>query len=170
MTKPAYNVLVLCTGNSARSIMAEAIINKLGAEKFHAYSAGSHPTGKVNPFALEKIQAIGYSTENVRSKSWDEFAQPEAPKMDFIITVCDNAAGETCPIWLGHPISAHWGFEDPTAVEGSDEEKRKAFNTIFHQIHNRVRLFVNLPLAMLDQNAIKYEMDKIGQSSVSEEL
>jgi arsenate reductase len=149
--------------------MAEAIINKLGTSRFNAYSAGSHPTGKVNPFALEKIQSIGYPTENVRSKSWDEFAQAGAPKMDFIITVCDNAAGEICPIWPGQPISAHWGFEDPAAVEGSDEEKRKAFNTIFHQIHNRVRLFVNLPLAMLDQSAIKHEMHKIGQSNVSEE-
>ncbi|MES2206194.1 MAG: arsenate reductase ArsC [Pseudomonadota bacterium] len=169
MTESVYNVLILCTGNSARSIMAEAIINKLGVGRFRAYSAGSHPTGKVNPFALEKIQSIGYSTENVRSKSWDEFAQPEAPKMDFIITVCDNAAGETCPIWLGHPISAHWGFEDPAAVEGRDEEKRKAFDTIFHQIHHRVRLFLNLPLGTLDQNAIKHEMNKIGQSSIREE-
>jgi arsenate reductase len=149
--------------------MAEAIINKLGAGRFNAYSAGSHPTGKVNPFALEKIQSISYPTKNVRSKSWDEFAQPEAPKMDFIITVCDNAAGEICPIWPGQPISAHWSFEDPAAVEGSDEEKRKAFDTIFRQIHNRVHLFVNLPLAMLDQSAIKHEMHKIGQSNVSEE-
>ncbi len=149
--------------------MAEAIINKIGAGSFRAYSAGSHPTGKVNFFALEKIQSVGYSTENIRSKSWDEFAQLEAPKMDFIITVCDNAAGEICPIWPGSPVSAHWGFEDPTAVEGSDEEKRQAFDKIFRQIHKRVRLFIDLPITMLDKNAIKHEMHKIGQSSVNED-
>lgn len=162
MTEKTYNVLVLCTGNSARSIMAEALINSLGNGRFHAYSAGSHPTGKVNPFAIEKIEAINYPAANVRSKSWDEYALPGAPKMDFIITVCDNAAGEVCPIWPGQPISTHWGFEDPAAVEGSEEKKRDAFDTTFREIMNRVRLFVNLPMAMLDRTAIKRKLDDIG--------
>ncbi|MDR0780583.1 MAG: arsenate reductase ArsC [Pseudomonadales bacterium] len=168
MTEKAYNVLILCTGNSARSIMAEALINTMGEGRFHAYSAGSHPTGKVNPFAIEKAQAIKYPTENLRSKSWDEFATPDAPKMDFIITVCDNAAGETCPVWPGQPISAHWGFADPAAVEGNDDEKRRAFDQIFRHMMNRVRLFVNLPLAMLDQTAIKRELVGIGKTGPAE--
>jgi len=161
-----YNILVLCTGNSARSIMAEALLNILGNGRFKAYSAGSHPNGRVNPFAIEQVAAIGYPTSDLRSKSWDEFAQPDAPKMDFIITVCDNAAGEVCPIWPGQPISAHWGFEDPAAVEGSDDEKRAAFKKIFHQIRNRVSIFNNLPLTNLDRLAIKREMDVIGTSKV----
>lgn len=161
-----FNILVLCTGNSARSIMAEALLNVLGNGRFKAYSAGSFPTGKVNPFAIEQIQAIGYPTDQLRSKSWNEFAQPDALKMDFIITVCDNAAGEVCPVWPGQPISAHWGFEDPAAAEGSDEEKRASFNRIFHQIRNRVNVFANLPLASLDSLAIKREMDQIGNTKV----
>jgi arsenate reductase (thioredoxin) len=153
MTDKTYNVLVLCTGNSARSIMAEALINTMGKGRFHAYSAGSHPTGKVNPFAIEQVTATGYATDNLRSKSWDEFATPNAPQMDFILTVCDNAAGEVCPIWPGQPISAHWGFEDPAAVEGSDEARRAAFNKVFRQILGRVQVFVNLPLSMLDKGS-----------------
>jgi len=164
MTERTYNVLILCTGNSARSIMAEALINTMGQGRFRAYSAGSHPTGKVNPFAIEKAQSVKYPTENLRSKSWDEFATPDAPKMDFIITVCDNAAGEMCPVWPGQPISAHWGFEDPAAVEGSDDEKRRVFDQTFRHMMNRVRLFVNLPLKMLDQTAIKRELSNIGKA------
>lgn len=164
MTERIYNVLILCTGNSARSIMAEALINTMGQGRFRAYSAGSHPTGKVNPFAVEKVESVNYPTESLRSKSWDEYATPDAPKMDFIITVCDNAAGEMCPVWPGQPISAYWGFEDPAAVEGTDAEKRRAFEQTFRHMMNRVRLFVNLPLKMLDQTAIKRELANIGKT------
>lgn len=164
MSDKVFNVLILCTGNSARSIMAEALFNILGNGRLQAYSAGSYPTGKVNPFAVEEIGKIGYPTEHLRSKSWNEFATADAPRMDFVITVCDNAAGEVCPIWPGQPISAHWGFEDPAAVQGSDEDKRDAFRKIFHQIRNRVSLFTSLPLHSLDHLAIKREMDVIGQN------
>ena len=164
MNERTYNVLVICTGNSARSIMAEALFNIIGKGRFHAYSAGSHPSGTVNPVAIEIAKSLGYPTENLRSKSWDEFSQPDAPKMDFIITVCDKAAGETCPLWAGQPLSAHWGFADPAAAEGSDEEKRRAFDTVFKQITARVRLFANLPLAALDRGAIKHALDTIGQT------
>ncbi|MGQ5525261.1 arsenate reductase ArsC [Chitinimonas sp. PSY-7] len=166
MADKTYNVLVLCTGNSARSIMAEALINTMGNGRFRAYSAGSQPTGKVNPFAIEQIATTKYAAGNLRSKSWDEFAQPDAPQMDFIITVCDNAAGEACPVWLGKPISAHWGFEDPAAVEGSDEVKRGAFNKVFRQIMGRVQLLMDLPLDQLDKTAIKRELQVIGDSPV----
>ena len=163
MSDKIYNVLILCTGNSARSIMAEALINTMGNGRFHAYSAGSMPTGKINPFAIEKVKSIKYPTENLRSKSWDEFATAEAPKMDFIITVCDKAAGEVCPIWPGQPISAHWSFEDPAAVKGTDEEKRRVFNKVFRLMLTRVRLFVNLPLKTLDNTTIKQELNNIGK-------
>ncbi len=163
MSERTYNVLVLCTGNSARSIMAEALINILGKGRFHAYSAGSHPTGGVNPFAVEQVAALGYPVDTLRSKSWDEFAKPDAPKMDFIITVCDKAAGEVCPVWPGRPISAHWGFEDPAAVQGSDEDKRRAFARLFRHIMNRVRIFLTLPLGKLDRLAIKRGLDDIGE-------
>ena len=162
MSEKIYNVLVLCTGNSARSIMAEALINAMGNGRFRAYSAGSHPTGVVNPFAVEQLAALGYPLDTLRSKSWGEFARPGASQMDFVITVCDKAAGEVCPVWPGQPISAHWGFEDPAAVEGDDEVKRRAFAKIFRQITNRVRIFINLPLEKLDTLAIKREMDRIG--------
>lgn len=162
MSEKIYNVLVLCTGNSARSIMAEALINAMGNGRFRAYSAGSHPTGVVNPFAVEQLAALGYSLDTLRSKSWDEFTRPGAPQMDFVITVCDKAVGEVCPVWPGQPISAHWGFEDPAAVEGGDEVKRRAFDRIFRQITNRVRIFMSLPLEKLDKLAIKREMDSIG--------
>ncbi|MDR1995045.1 arsenate reductase ArsC [Azonexus sp.] len=164
MTEKIYNVLILCTGNSARSIMAEALINTMGHGRFRAYSAGSHPTGKVHPCAIEKVQSVQYPVENLRSKSWDEFAVPGAPQMDFIITVCDNAAGEVCPVWPGQPISAHWGFADPAAVEGGDDDKRRAFDQTFRHLMNRVRLFVNLPLKTLDQAAIKRELADIGKT------
>lgn len=158
-----YNVLFLCTGNSARSVMAEGLLNLLGHGRFHAYSAGSQPTGRVNPFAVEILQSVGYDTSNLRSKSWDEFGAIDAPQMDFIITVCDNAAGEVCPIWPGHPVSAHWGFEDPAAVEGSDDEKRAAFKAIFQQIRNRIQLFLALPVDKLDRVSLLNEMREIGK-------
>lgn len=167
MTSKTYNVLFLCTGNSARSIMAEALISTMGKGQFQGYSAGSKPGGKVNPFAVEKVKETGYPLENLRSKSWDEFARPGAPHMDFIITVCDNAAGEVCPIWPGHPASAHWSFEDPAAVEGSDEVKRASFEKIFRQIRARMNAFVNLPLHMLDKSAIQHEIRKIGETPVT---
>ncbi|HEX7635742.1 MAG TPA: arsenate reductase ArsC [Noviherbaspirillum sp.] len=166
MSDKVYNVLFLCTGNSARSIMAEALITTTGKGRFRGFSAGSHPSGRVNPLAIEQVKATGYPADNLRSKSWDEFAQPDAPRMDFIITVCDNAAGEVCPVWPGHPVSAHWGFEDPAAVEGTDEEKRAAFQKIFKQIMARVSMFANLPIHMLDKNAIHHEMKQIGEITV----
>ena len=162
MERP-YNILVLCTGNSARSISGEALFNTLGAGRFKAFSAGSHPTGKVNPFAIEQVQALGYPLEGLRSKSWDEFAQPDSPQMDFIVTVCDKAAGEMCPLWPGQPVAAHWGFPDPAAVEGSDEEKRAAFAQTLRQIRNRVQLFLSLPLETLDRMAIENRMKAIGR-------
>jgi len=168
MDHKVYNVLVLCTGNSARSIMGEALINTLGRGRFRAYSAGSHPAGAVNPFAIEQLDAIGYPTQTLRSKSWDEFARPGAPQMDFVFTVCDKAAGETCPIWPGHPMTAHWGFEDPAAVQGSDDDKRRAFQKVFHQIRSRVQTFVSLPLDKLDAAAIQREIVKIGQTPVDD--
>jgi len=158
-----YNVLFLCTGNSARSIMGEALFNTMGAGRFKAYSAGSHPTGKVNSFAIEQVQRLGYPVEGLRSKSWDEFAAPGAPKMDFVITVCDKAAGEVCPFWPGQPITAHWGFPDPAAVKGSDEEKRAAFTQIFHQMRNRVQLLLSLPLETLDRMVIEKQVRAIGR-------
>lgn len=162
-SKNHYNILVLCTGNSARSIMGEALFNTLGSGRFKAFSAGSHPSGRVNPFAIEQVKALGYPVENLRSKSWDEFALPDSPQMDFVVTVCDNAAGEVCPLWPGQPITAHWGFADPAAVEGSDEVKRAAFANTLRQIRNRVQLFLNLPLETLDRMAIENEMRAIGR-------
>jgi arsenate reductase len=169
MEQRIYNVLFLCTGNSARSIMAEALVTTMGKGRFRGFSAGSKPGGKVNPFAIEQVAKTGYPIDNLRSKSWDEFAGPDAPKMDFIITVCDNAAGETCPYWPGHPATAHWGFEDPAAVEGSDEEKRAAFQRIFRQISARMSTFVGLPLPLLDRNAIQHEIGRIGDTPVASE-
>ncbi|HEX4756573.1 MAG TPA: arsenate reductase ArsC [Terracidiphilus sp.] len=162
MPKP-YNVLILCTGNSARSIIGEALFNTLGAGRFNAFSAGSHPTGRVNPFAIEQVRALGYPIENLRSKSWDEFAAPGAPQLDFVITVCDKAAGEVCPFWPGQPITAHWGFPDPASIEGSDEEKRAAFAQTLRQMRRRIELFLNLPIEALDSLAIEKKMRAIGQ-------
>jgi arsenate reductase (thioredoxin) len=161
-----YNILFLCTGNSARSVMAEAFTWYAGKGRFNTFSAGSQPAGRVNPFAIEQITSTGYPLERLRSKSWDEFAEENAPQMDFIITVCDNAAGEVCPIWPGHPATAHWGFEDPAAVEGSDEEKRAAFGKVAQQIKQRVSLFASLLLNDLDADAIRREVKKIGQTPV----
>lgn len=163
MSDKVYNVLFLCTGNSARSIMAEALVTTLGKGRFRGFSAGSQPGGKVNRFALEQIKPTGYPIENLRSKSWDEFGAPDAPHMDFIITVCDKAASETCPYWPGHPLSAHWGFEDPAAATGSDAEKRAVFNKVFRQITIRLNIFLNLPLHMLEKNAIQREIKAIGE-------
>jgi arsenate reductase len=166
MTERTYNVLFLCTGNSARSIMAEALVTTMGMGRFKGYSAGSKPGGKVNPFAIEQVKKTGYPIENLRSKSWDEFAAPGAPHMDFIITVCDNAAGEVCPYWPGHPATAHWGFADPAAVEGTEEEKRAAFEKIFKQIMARMNSFVSLPLHLLEKHAIQQEIARIGEIPV----
>ena len=168
MTEKTYNVLFLCTGNSARSIMAEALVTTMGKGRFRGFSAGSHPGGTVNPFAIEQVKATGYPVDNLRSKSWDEFSAPDAPQMDFIITVCDNAAGETCPYWPGHPMTAHWGFEDPAAATGTDEEKRAVFSKVFRQIMSRMNTFVNLPLHMLEKNAIQHEIKAIGATKVEQ--
>ena len=166
MTSPnpnQYNVLFLCTGNSARSILAEAILNHRGEGVFTAYSAGSHPTGTARPEALEQIEAAGLSTEGLRSKSWEEFSVPEAPHIDFIFTVCDNAANEVCPIWPGHPMTAHWGIPDPAAVEGTPEEKARAFRDAFTLLDRRISLFLSLPLSTLESLAVQKELDSIGR-------
>lgn len=164
MSEPVYNALFLCTGNTARSILAEGILRKDGAGRFNVFSAGSHPKGVVNPWALKTLAEYGYSTEGLRSKSWDEFAGPDAPHMDFIITVCDNAAGEACPYWPGHPMTAHWGIEDPASVEGSDIDKQRAFNLAFRYLKNRISLLLSTPLARLDKMALGSRMREIGES------
>lgn len=163
MSNKIYNVLILCTGNSARSLMAEAVFNTVGKDRFKAYSAGSHPTGIVHPLAIELIQKLDYPIEALRSKSWDEFVAPDAPQMDFIITVCDKAASEPCPLWPGCPITSDWGLEDPAAVDGSLEEQRAVFQNVFNYIMARVRLFSVLPLPKLDELTLKREMNSIGQ-------
>ena len=160
----AYNTLFLCTGNSARSVLAEATLNDLGRERFKAFSAGSRPGGIVNPFALELLTLRSHPAEGMRSKSWDEFATSGAPQMDFIITVCDNAAGETCPFWPGHPASAHWGVEDPAAVEGSDDDKRAAFATAYAILRRRIELLLALPLDQLDALARTTRLKEIGKA------
>ena len=159
-----YNVLFLCTGNSARSIMAEAILNQRGRDAFTAYSAGSHPSGTPRPEALKQIESAGMSTHGLRSKSWDEFAAPDAPKLDFVFTVCDNAANEVCPYWPGQPMTAHWGIPDPAAVKGSPDEIGRAFRDAFVVLDRRIGLFLSLPIATLQQLAIQHEIEKIGRS------
>ena len=159
-----YNVLFLCTGNSARSILAEGYLNSAGRSRFKAYSAGSHPTGKVNPWAIELLAKHRIDTAGFRSKSWDEFAQPRAPELDMVFTVCDSAAGETCPIWPGQPITAHWGVEDPAAVTGSDDEKRRAFRRAFSVLSARVNFLVALPVERLDRLSLKRQLDEFGKS------
>ncbi len=161
---PVYNVLFLCTGNSARSILAEAILNQRGAPNFHAFSAGSHPTGRVSPFALKQLAVAHLPVEGLRSKSWDEFAKPGAPKMDFVFTVCDSAAAEVCPVWPGQPMTAHWGIPDPASVTGSDAEIARAFLDAFVTLDRRIGLFLSLPLASLSAIALKGEVHRIGQS------
>ena len=163
-----YNVLFLCTGNSARSILAEAILNRKGAPNFTAYSAGSHPAGAVRPEALRQLDLAGLSTDGLRSKSWDEFAVPGAPQMDFVFTVCDNAARESCPLWPGQPVSAHWGVADPAAVEGTREEIARAYRGVYTILDRRISLLLALPLATLDKMAIKRELGKIGGMGLPE--
>jgi len=159
-----FNVLFLCTGNSARSIMSEAMLNAMGAPRFKAYSAGSHPAGRVNPLAIELLQKNRLPVDGLRSKNWEEFAQPGAPELDFVFTVCDSAAGEVCPVWPGQPVSAHWGVEDPAAVEGDDETRRKAFFRAYSRLQNRIQLFLNLPLAKLDRLALTQRLKEIGRT------
>ena len=159
-----FNVLFLCTGNSARSILAEAYLNAAGKGRFRAHSAGSKPGGKVNPFALELLAASGIETAGLRSKSWDEFAAPGAPEMDFVFTVCDSAAAEPCPYWPGQPMTAHWGLPDPAAVQGSDDAKRKAFRSALSVLSTRINLLVNLPLETLERLALKKRLDDIGKA------
>ena len=158
-----YNVLFLCTGNSARSIMAEAILNRIGQSTFTAYSAGSHPTGAVRPEALKELEAAHISVDGLRSKNWDEFARPGAPEMDFVFTVCDNAAKEICPVWPGQPMTAHWGVPDPAAVQGNAAEIARAFRTAFVTLDRRIGLFLSLPHASLDRLALKKKVDEIGR-------
>jgi len=159
-----YNVLFLCTGNSARSILADALVNHLGAGRFRGFSAGSHPKGTVHPIALELLKELKLPTAGLRSKSWDEFATPGAPQLDYVFTVCDNAAGEVCPYWPGQPVTAHWGLPDPAAVEGSDAQKWAAFRDTLRALEIRIRLFITLPLATLDRVKLKEHLDKIGES------
>lgn len=163
MADRVYNVLFLCTGNSARSILGEAILNKDGADRFRAFSAGSHPRGAVNPFALKVLDAYGYPTDGFRSKDWGEFAAPGAPVMDFVFTVCDDAASEVCPVWPGQPMTAHWGIEDPAAVDGSDLDKERAFNAAFRYMKNRISAFLSLPLRSIDRMALGGRLREIGQ-------
>ncbi len=162
-----YNVLFLCTGNSARSILAEVMLNSMGKGRFRAYSAGSHPKGAVHPLALELLAKNRLPTEDLRSKDWAEFARPGAPRLDFVFTVCDTAAGEACPAWPGQPMTAHWGIPDPAAAEGSEEDKRKAFFTAFSQLNARLAPFVNLPLDRIDRLALKRKLDQIGAAETA---
>lgn len=163
MLNRVYTVLFLCTGNSARSIMAEGILRKEGAGRFRAFSAGSHPAGKVNPLALKVLESFEYSTDNMRSKGWEEFAEPGAPTLDFVFTVCDQAAGEVCPVWPGQPMTAHWGIDDPAAVGGTDIEKETAFVTAFRYLKNRITVFTSLPLSSIDTMALGTKLREIGQ-------
>jgi arsenate reductase (thioredoxin) len=166
MATPArhFRVLFLCTGNSARSILAEAILNRSGGGRFIGYSAGSHPNGRVNPYALELLQRLGFPVEGLRSKAWDEFAVLDAAPLDFVFTVCDNAAGETCPVWPGQPMTAHWGLPDPAAVEGSNIDKANAFRDTFRALERRINLFTALPIASLDRLALGAQLRDIGRA------
>jgi protein-tyrosine-phosphatase len=162
MIDSPFNTLFLCTGNSARSIIAEAILNKLGAGKFRAYSAGSQPKGRVNPHAITLLQSLGYDTSSFRSKSWSEFARPGAPSLDFVFTVCDNAAGETCPVWPGQPMTAHWGVPDPAEATGSEAEIAMAFKDAYRMLHQRIGIFTALPIRSLDQLSLQKRLKEIG--------
>src|SRR5436305_5635606 len=163
MTERPYNVLFLCTANSARSIIAEAILNKVGAGKFRAFSAGSHPRGQINPHALQLLRSLGYDTSGLRSKSWSEFADPGAPSLDFVFTVCDNAAGESCPVWPGQPMTAHWGVADPAEAKGSDIEKEAAFAAALRYLKNRIAAFTSLPLESIDRLSLGTRLRDIGR-------
>ena len=165
MPDKTFNVLFLCTGNSARSVMAEAILNKTGKGKFRAYSAGSRPTGKINPLTIKLLEGLGYDTSGFRSKSWNEFAAPGAPGIDFIFTVCDDAAGEACPIWSGKPITAHWGVPDPAAATGGEVERARAFRDAYGLLQKRIELFAALPLGSLDELALKNRLREIGNDT-----
>ena len=162
MADRTYNVLFLCTGNSARSVMAEVLLNHWGKGRFRAFSAGSHPTGRIHPFTLDLLNSLKLPTAGLRSKSWDEFALPDAPMLDFVFTVCDQAAGEVCPVWPGQPITAHWGFPDPAAFVGPEAEKRAVFADVFRQIENRIKIFAALPLEKLDRLAIQRQVRELG--------
>jgi arsenate reductase len=167
MAERNYNVLFLCTGNSARSIFAESLINRWGAGKFRGYSAGSHPRGDIHPLAIYELERNGYMAEGLRSKSWDEFAAPEAPHMDFVFTVCDQAAGEACPLWPGQPMTAHWGVADPAAVAGDKLTRMAAFVTAFRELQSRIAIFVNLPFDSLDSLRLQEKLDEIGRTGLS---
>lgn len=163
MDDRTYNVLFLCTGNSARSILGEALLNHRGGGRFRAYSAGSHPRGQVNPLALEVLEQANVATEGLRSKSWDEFTAPSSPQMDFVFTVCDKAAAEGCPVWPGRPVTAHWGIPDPAAVEGDDETRLQAFRKALRSMDNRIRLFLSLPLEKLATKSLREELQRVGR-------
>jgi arsenate reductase len=165
MTDKTYNVLFLCTGNSARSIMAEVLLNYWGKGRFHAYSAGSHPKGRVHPLAVETLERNHLPTDHLRSKSWDEFATPLAPRLDFVFTVCDRAAQEVCPFWPGQPMTAHWGVEDPADVQGTDDERARAFNKAFRELDARIKIFTSLRLEALDELSLQRQLDAIGRTT-----
>jgi arsenate reductase len=162
--KTPFNVLFLCTGNSARSIMAEAVLNRAGQGNFRAFSAGSHPKGRVHPYTLDLLRKLNFDVSNLRSKSWSEFAGPDAPKLDFVFTVCDDAAGEACPVWPGQPMTAHWGVPDPAAVTGKEAEIRFAFADAMRMLTNRINIFVSLPISSLDQLSLQRQLDAIGKA------
>lgn len=164
MSEKTYSILFLCTGNSARSILAEAIANRLGIGRIRAYSAGSQPKGEVHPYTLDILRTMKHNTDGLRSKAWDEFAAPSAPQLDFVFTVCDNTASEVCPIWPGQPMSAHWGVPDPAAATGNEAEKRAAFADAYGRMHNRISAFLSLPVASLDRLSLKAKLDKIGSA------
>ena len=165
MSEHVYNTLFLCTGNSARSILAEALLNRMGHGRFRGFSAGSHPKGEVNSHALSLLERLGFPTRGLRSKSWDEYSTPGAPQLDFIFTVCDNAANEVCPVWPGQPMTAHWGIPDPAAVEGSEEKIDAAFRDAFLRLQRRIELFTSLPVAGLDRLTLNHRLDEIGRPS-----
>ena len=170
MTESPFNVLFLCTGNSSRSILAESLLNQWGRGRFVGFSAGSHPKGAVHPIALELLKHMKVPTEGLRSKSWDEFARPGAPALDFVFTVCDNAAGEICPVWSGQPMTAHWGIADPAAVQGSEKERWKAFRTAFSELDSRIKIFTSLPIRSLDRIKLQERLNAIGRSGAADEV